>query len=119
MTTIVPPASDLDEAGWRELHERVASALRDRPAGLRRQLRIFLRLIQWLPLLRFGRPFTALPAGKRTRVLAWMERHRLKRIRVGFWGLRTLALMGYYGRADARREVGYRADAAGWDAWNA
>jgi hypothetical protein len=37
-------------------------------------------------------------------------------IRVGFWGLRTLALLGYYARPEAAEEIGYTADRRGWEA---
>jgi hypothetical protein len=37
-------------------------------------------------------------------------------LRRGSWGLRTLVLMGYYGRPDAKQEIGYRADPRGWEA---
>jgi len=37
-------------------------------------------------------------------------------IRVGFWGLRTLALLGYYARPEAAQEIGYTADPRGWEA---
>ena len=119
VSTLIPPASDLQEAEWQKLHELVASALKDRPPALQRQLRVFLRLIQWLPVLRFGRTFKALPADKRARFLSWLERHPVKRIRVGFWGLRALAFIGYYGQPQVGRELGYRPHARGWDAWNA
>ncbi len=37
-------------------------------------------------------------------------------LRRGFWGLRTLALMGYYARPAAAASVGYHADPRGWEA---
>ena len=36
-------------------------------------------------------------------------------LRRGFWGLRTLIFMGYYGRDAARDAIGYRADPRGWE----
>jgi hypothetical protein len=42
------------------------------------------------------------------------ERSRLLIVRRGFWGIRTLAYMGYYGQAEVRADVGYRADPEGW-----
>jgi len=114
--TVVPEAMALDMSAWRELEKLVNDALRDRPASLHRQLRLFLRAIEWLPALRFGRFFTALDASRRTRVLRYLQDHRLELVRTGFWGLRTLALLGYYGRAEAAREIGYRTDRRGWEA---
>ena len=60
VSTIVPESVDLDSQGWRDLDLVVEGLLRDRPENLQGQLRLFLRFIQWLPVLRFGRPFTSL-----------------------------------------------------------
>lgn len=105
----VPEARSLDPAGWSALEEVVETALRDRPAPLRRRLGLFLGILQWLPILRYGRRFTSLGPGRRRRLLSLLERAPLLLVRRGIWGLRTLALMGYYGRPDAAREIGYDA----------
>lgn len=115
-TTIVPESAFLDEAGWRELDSVVEGLLRDRPERLKRQLRVFLRFIQWLPVVRYGRRFTSLDTAARTRVLAHLQDDRIQKIRAGFWGLRTIVLAGYYSRQEAARDIGYAASAAGWEA---
>ncbi len=115
-TTIVPEAAGLDEAGWRDFHELVDRSLRQRPPALQRRLRIFLLLLDWSPLLRYGRRFTKLDPPGRTRILTYLEAHPLRLLRVGFWGLRALVLMGYYGRAAAAEAIGYRPHPQGWDA---
>ena len=78
---------------------------------------LFIRLVEWLPVARYGRRFTRLdvpaphaPADSVCRM------HRVLLLRRGCWGLRTLVLMGYYGRPDASSEIGYRADPRGWEA---
>lgn len=114
--TVVPEATRLDEAGWAALEGTVGAALASRPAALQRQLLLFLRLVEWLPVLRFGRRFTRLDPAHRTRVLKSLQDAPLLLVRRGMWGLRTLLLMGYYGRPEARSEIGYRADPAGWSA---
>ena len=116
VSTIVPESVDLDGQGWRDLDLVVEGLLRDRPENLQGQLRLFLRFIQWLPVLRFGRPFTSLSQATRTRVLAHLQNHPIQKVRVGFWGLRTLVLAGYYGRPEAARSVGYAASPLGWEA---
>ena len=114
--TIVPESAALDDRGWQDLNQVVGILLRDRPVSLRHQLRLLLRLIEWLPVARYGRPFTRLNPDARNRVLARLQNARLKKIRVGFWGLRTIVLAGYYGRADAARTIGYAATRSGWEA---
>ena len=116
VTTVVPEASELDSAQWQDVELLVDQAVSERPPSMIRQLRLFLRLIQWLPMLRYGRPFTALDPDRRARFLSRLQTNRLKVVRVGFWGLRTLALMGYYGRLQAAEAIGYAAHPRGWEA---
>lgn len=117
--TVVPEGRDLDESDWDELEALVRDSLERRPAHLRRRLALFMWLVQWAPLLRYGRPFTALNPTPRSRVLSWLQNHRISLIRIGFWGLRTLAMLGYYGRPAAAKAIGYEPDARGWDARHA
>lgn len=114
--TIVPEAASLDADGWAELERIVEQVLAGRPPALRRQLRSFVRLLQLAPVVRWGRPFTALDATRRTRLLAAVESAPVPLLRRGFWGLRTLAFMGYYARPAAAAAIGYRADPRGWEA---
>ncbi len=113
---MVPEASSLDEEGWAELEALVALSLRDRPPGLQRRLKLFLQLVEWGPLLRYGRRFTSLEPSLRARFLSYLQDHPLDRIRLGFWGIRTLAYLGFYGRRAAAEAIGYRADPRGWEA---
>lgn len=114
--TVVPEAEALDNKAWREVERLVEAAMRDRSPRLQRQLLLFLRLIQWLPLVHYGRPFTWLKPAERAHFLSYLQDHRIERLRVGFWGLRTLILLGYYGRPEAVKAIGYAADARGWEA---
>src|SRR5881398_1388958 len=92
VTTVVPEAARLDATGWTDLERIVEQALADRPASLRRGLKVFLRLIDWIAVVRYARRFSALDAARRARVF-----------------------MGYYGRPAAATEIGYRADRRGWE----
>ncbi|HEY8375069.1 MAG TPA: gluconate 2-dehydrogenase subunit 3 family protein [Nannocystis sp.] len=115
-TTIVPEAASLTEDDWAEVERIIEDALAARPPALRRQLQTLIRVIQLRPLLLYGRTFTALDPARRTLVLRRFENAPLLLLRRGFWGLRTLVLMGYYARPAAAKEIGYCADPRGWDA---
>jgi len=119
VSTIVPEAAALDGQGWHDLLQVIEALLHDRPASLKRQLRLFLGAIQWLPVVRHGRPFTRLNPAARRSVLARFESDRIQKIRVGFWGLRTIVLAGYYGRPQAAAAIGYAASPRGWEACGA
>jgi hypothetical protein len=114
--TVVPQARHLDADGWRELEEGVEQALALQPPARRRQLRLFLRVLDWLPVLRWGRRFRALEPRQRARLLAGLQDARPLLLRRGLWGLRTLVLLGYYTRPEAAAEIGYGASTRGWEA---
>jgi len=114
--TVVPEAAELDAAGWDELERIVAGAIAARPARLRRQLALLLRCLEWIPLFRYGHRLSRLDPGRRADFLGSLQASRLLLLRRGIWGLRTLVLMGYYGRPAAAAVIGYRADARGWEA---
>jgi hypothetical protein len=114
--TVVPEATALPPEEWLTFETIVEEALAPRPAGIRRQLRLLVRVIEVSGLLFFGRRFTALDHERRTRVLRAFQDSPLLLLRRGFWGLRTLALMGYYARPAAAAEIGYHARPGGWEA---
>jgi hypothetical protein len=112
--TIVPRATELSEPEWSELEAIVADAMAQRPAAVRRQLLLFIRLANLLPVVRWGRTFRRLDPGRRERYLRALESSPLFLLRRGFWGLRTLIFMGYYGRPAVHAELGYGARLRGW-----
>lgn len=116
VTTVVPDAATLDAAAWTEIDAIISGQLAQLPPALRRQLGALLGMLQWLPVLRYGRPFTTLDPANRARVLAALARAPLLLLRRGIWGLRTLALLGYYARPAAAAEIRYRGDPRGWAA---
>ncbi len=115
-TCVVPEATRLEVAQWDEMEAIVARAIAARPRSVRRQLALFLILLEWLPLLRYARRLSRLDAARRANFLDRLQRAPLLLLRRGFWGVRTLILMGYYGRPAAVTDIGYRVDARGWEA---
>jgi hypothetical protein len=116
VVTVLPEAASFADGDWRAVEQLAEAALAFRSPATRRQLQFFLRAIEWLTILRFGRRFSKLASFDRRRVLEHLQNHPLERIRTGFWGLRTLAFLGYYGRPEAARAIGYAPDARGWEA---
>jgi hypothetical protein len=114
--TVIPESARFNEAEWADTEQLIESALAARPAALGRQLRALIRAIDVLPMIRYGRRFTALDPAHRTRVIAWLQDAPLLLLRRGFWGVRTLIMLGYYAHPAARDEIGYRADVRGWEA---
>lgn len=114
--TVVPEAAQLDDAGWARFAAIVERAISQRPSTMRRQLTVFLGALDLLSYLKHGRALHQLIPSLRTQFLEDIQASRLLIVRKGFWGVRTLVLMGYYGRAEAGSLVGYNAHPHGWGA---
>jgi len=72
----------------------------------------FLILLEWLPLLPTPAGSPVWTPTRRANFLDRLQRAPLLLLRRGLWGVRTLILMGYYGRPAAAKEIGYRARCA-------
>jgi hypothetical protein len=113
--TVAPATRALDPVGWADIARLIQATLADRPWGERAQVALFLGLLEWSPALRHGRRFSGLAPARRARVLEGLSRSRLRLVRVGAWGVRTLALLGAYGRPAVWPDLGYRPDPRGWE----
>jgi hypothetical protein len=112
--TFVPEAAALDERGWAEAEAIVERFLATRPASVRRQVVLLVRLLDLLSLLRHARRLSGLDDDDRLHLLESLQDAPFLLLRRGIWGVRTLAFMGYYGRPEAAAAIGYRADPRGW-----
>lgn len=110
---IVPEVADLDTEGEARFRAIIDEALAARPPQVRRQFGLFLGLLRWLPALRHGAAFERLTPARQDAALAWFHDCPVGRLRQGFWGLKTLVFMGYYGRAEAGEQLGYAPSFAG------
>jgi len=70
----------------------IDGTLASRTPAMRRQLRLFLAALRWLPFLRYLRPLDRLDGRRQDAALRWFQNHPLQLIRGGFWGVRTLVL---------------------------
>lgn len=111
---VAPPSSSFDEGGWLRAEALVDETLADRPAGVRRQIVLFFRILDGLARVRFGRGLARLPVEKAVRLLRRLEGSPVLLLRRGVWGVRTLAFMGVYGQRDVRDALGYGAALRGW-----
>ncbi len=115
-SVVLPSPEPLDEEGWTQALGIIEGALASRPPGVKRQIRLFLRLANFLPVLSTGRTLVKLPLDRRAAFLQRLHRSPLMPLRRGLWGIRTLLFMGYYAQDRVRREIGYAADPWGWTA---
>jgi Gluconate 2-dehydrogenase subunit 3 len=105
---IVPSEPDSPGADSDEAIAVADRALAARPEKDQRLLKAFLRAVEILPVFRYGRRFTSLGSDQQLRFLTFLENTRLfSKFRQGFFGLKTFALLGYYGLDRTWGELSY------------
>jgi hypothetical protein len=107
---IVPETTELDASGMSRFFGIVDGALQDRPESVRRQFATFLGVLRWAPAARFRRPFEKLLDTQQDAVLRWFEDCPVGPLRKGFWGLKAMVFMGYYGQKETNELIGYAPD---------
>lgn len=107
---IVPETTELDAVGLGRFFCIIDQALQDRPASVRRQFATFLGVLRWAPFARYGNPLDKLRAERQDAVLRWFEDCPVRILRTGFWGLKAMIFMGYYGQPETNELFGYAPD---------
>ena len=74
---------------------------------MRKLFLTFLVAVEVLGVFFGGRPFTRNSASVQDRQLRWLESAPISKIRLGFFGLKNYACMGYYTREDVWADIGY------------
>jgi len=104
---IVPASATMTFAEREEMVALIEGTLASRTPAMRRQFRVFLAALRWLPFLRYLRPLDRLTGLRQDAALRWFQDHPLQLIRGGFWGVRTLLLLGFYGRSAIGPSIAY------------
>ncbi|MBI4052333.1 MAG: hypothetical protein HY400_07485 [Elusimicrobia bacterium] len=105
---IVPEAKDLDAQARERFFNLIENALSSKPDSIKRQIALFLFVLKWFPALRYGGSLDRLPPKNQDSALMWFQEAPVALIRKGFWGIKTLIFMGYYGRPEVGEGVHYR-----------
>jgi len=104
---IVPASAQMTPEARAAMLALIEDTVASRAPAMRRQLHVFLAVLRWSPVLRYLRPIDRLDGGRQDAVLRWFQAHPLQVIRGGLWGVRTLVLLGVYGRPDAGPSIAY------------
>jgi hypothetical protein len=116
---IAPGLRGLDERSRAEARRIIVGAIASRSAAVQRQLGVFLKVLRYAPVVRYGRLFERLTSDQQDAVLGWFQNAPAPRLRQGFWGVKTLIFMGYYGRPEVGGEIAYHPSRSGNDLLNA
>ena len=112
---VVPETAQMDEAEWEAFRGIVTHAVSQRPPRMRRQLAVFVQLLNVMSYAHNRRALHRLDLAARTSFLEQIQSSPYLLIRRGFWGIRTLILMGYYARPECMPAIGYAAHVRGWE----
>lgn len=110
---IVPEVSALEPKERERFLGIVSHALSTRSDSVHFQLKLFLYVLRWFPLFRFGAPLDRLSGVRQDRVLHWFMNNPISLFRKGFWGIKALVFMGYYGCSEVGEAIHYRPDLTG------
>jgi hypothetical protein len=105
---IVPESSSLSPDARARFLALIEDELATRPESMRRQFSLFLSIVRWAPIIRYGRRLDHLDGARQDAVLRFIQHAPIQLVRSGFWGLRTLVYLGYYGRPEVAELVAYR-----------
>jgi len=106
-TRVVPPCTNLDEPARDEMMRLIDVAVSQRDRSMQRQLGLFLWVIRVVARLRGLRRIERLSPEKLDSLMRWLERNPVSLVRKGFWGVKALILLGYYGQGPIRQALGY------------
>ena len=112
---VVPETGAMNDTQWREFYSIIDAALAKRPAKMRRQLKLFLKILNLTSLLRYRKQLHYTTPQQRLALLSSIENSKLLLFRRGLWGVRTLVYMGFYANTETAAALGYRAAPRGWE----
>ena len=110
---MIPQLDGADESEQRKVVQIVDDALASRAPGLQTQFKVFLKLIRFSPLVRYGKKLDSLPPEDQDKVMRGFQDSPIPKFRSGMWGLKTLIYMGYYGDPDRAGQFGYNPSLTG------
>jgi hypothetical protein len=112
---LVPETRGLPAERQAKFFEIIDTMLATRPKRVVRLLSIFLIVLRWLPLLRFGGRLDRLGGERQKKALCWFQDSPSVTVRTGFWAVKTLVYMGYYAQPGVAAGIGYTPSRAGND----
>lgn len=113
--TMAPPIAELSDAAFAEVVASIDQRLACEPPALQRQLRLFVKILTFLPIFFALRTFGGLAPQRRLSFLEALQDCPVQKLRVGVWGLRTLIYLGYYTDPAVQAALGYRPRLDGWE----
>lgn len=96
--TLIPAAEGFPSGGDLQTAAVADWALRRMQEDLRKKLLLFVSVISVLGIFTGGKAFHKLSREKRVKLLHWLEYNKVGLLRIGFFGIKNYACMGYFTR---------------------
>lgn len=100
LETVIPGATDLTLKNFNRI-------LSSKSPDLKKQFNLFLNVIRFLSFIRYQKKFEKLQTEKRKKILSFLEKAPVGKLRLGFWGLRSMILFSHYGDFNHSRKIGF------------
>ena len=104
---IVWATRELSAAERGQFLDSIESQLQDRPRTIQRQFKLLLAVVRYSTLPRRFARLDKLPAEQQDAALRRFQNSRFTLLRKGFWGLKTMLHLGYYGLPGTATRVHY------------
>lgn len=102
------PADEESPGGGTMLTAGVVDWALDKMAEpLRKKMLLFIMVVEIFGFFFGGKPFSKCSSSAQDRALLWFENNPLRLFRMGFFGVKTYACMGYYTREDIWKTFDY------------
>jgi choline dehydrogenase-like flavoprotein len=98
--TLIPTATELTKSNFND-------SLDKKSAVVQKQFNLFLTIIRKATFIRYWQNFEQLEEPKRVKVLIFFEKSPFSKIRLGFWGLRSMVLLAHYGELAHSEAIGF------------
>lgn len=105
--TVIPASEGFRSGGDLQTAAVVDWALRRMPNDLRSKLLLFITIIYFLGFFVGGKNFSKLSYHQRAKLLRWLENSKIGLLRVGFFGIKNYACMGYFTRENTWQYFNY------------
>lgn len=107
MAVAIVPAVQGDEAVQAEIIENFKQLFADLDVASQKKVLLFFRVLLLLSFLRGFQDWRRMTLEDRQRFFLAIESFPVGLIRAGFFGLRSLLLLAYYGTSSAWQRIGY------------
>lgn len=106
---LLPPRASLPQPAELACVEAVDRLMQPMSRGLRRQIKLMLRFLEWAPVIFLFsiRRFSQLGVDGRREVLTFLSQSRFSLLRQIFTGVKALGLTGYYTQDETWKAIGY------------